>query len=116
MTQHLFDFDPKPTEEAKEIQKWVEQHNQQVMIAARTFSIPPGSLLGAVDRAGAKANAVYLLRGILSQYLRNSMRPGSFPSKAGFLHALHGEMAVKKTSQDPAFTLRNILIKARVSR
>jgi hypothetical protein len=110
MTQNCFDFSPKPNEEAKNIQEWVEKHNQKVIMAARAPSIPPGSLLGAIDRGEAKANAVYLLRGVLSQCLRKSMGPGEVTKKA-FLEALRGEISVKKTTRDAAFALRDILIK-----
>jgi len=113
MTQHSFDFSPRPNEEAKEIQKWVERHNQQAIMASRTSSIPPGSLLGAIDRREAKSNAVYLLRGVLAQHLRRSAGSGALRSQ--FLQALRGEMAIKKTAQDPALTLRHILIKAQTS-
>lgn len=111
MTQYHFDFPLKSDEEAKEIQKWVEQHNQQVIRTARTSSIPPGSLLGALDRREAKSSVVYLLRSVLSQYLRKSTGSGLLSFKKGFLQALRAEMAVKKTARDPAFMLRHILIK-----
>ena len=68
MTQHSFDFGSKPDEEAKHIQEWVEKHNQKVIMSARVPSLPPGSLLGAVDRGEAKAKAVCFLRGVLSQW------------------------------------------------
>jgi hypothetical protein len=112
MSQTSFDFAPKPNEEAKEIQLWVERHNQQVMAAARSSSLPPGSLLSALDGTEAKANAVYLLRGVLGNNLRKSMGSGQLSPKSGFLQALRGEIAVKKSTQDPALTIRNILIKA----
>ena len=115
MTQHSFDFASKPNQEAKDIQEWVEKHNQKVIMAARVPSLPPGSLLGAIDRGEAKANAVYFLRGVLSQYLRKSMGPGE-TAKAAFLQALRAEISVKKTTEDAAFTLRDILIKTHTVR
>ena len=113
MTQYHFDFPLKRDEEAKETQKWVEQHNQQVIMAARTSSLPPGSLLSAIDRREAKTNAVYLLRGVVNQHLRKSTASGLLSFKKGFLQALRGEIAVKKTAQDPAFMLRHIFLKTR---
>ena len=110
MTQYSFDFAPSPTQEAQEIEKWVEKHNQQVMAAARAPTFPPGSLLGALDAREAKANAVYMLRGILSQHLKRSAGSSGPPSKKGFLKALRGEIVLKNSSQDPAFIVRNLLI------
>ena len=111
MTQHRFDFDPPFCEKDKEVKNWVEQHNQQVITSARTATIPLGSLLSALDGGEAKSNAVYLLRGVLSQHLRKSTGSGASRFKRGFLQALRGEICMKKTSQDPAFTLRDVLIK-----
>lgn len=120
MTQHSFDFasevNRKVEEDHKEeIQKWVTKHNQQVAIAARTPNVPVGSLLGAIDQAEAKANAVYLLRGVISQVLRKSMGSESFPSRRKFIQSLRAEMSIKKTSHNPAFSLRDILIKVHSS-
>lgn len=41
------------------------------------------------------------------------MGSGTVSCKVAFLQAMKGEMAVKKTSRDPALTLRDILIKMR---
>lgn len=111
MTQQRFDFAPPPHEEAKDIQKWVEQHNQQAIIASQIPNTSPGSLLSALDKGEAKANAVYLLRGILGQCLRRAIPLEASSFKKGFLQALRGEMAIKKTNQDPTLILRDILIK-----
>lgn len=119
MTQHHFDFLPPPDTASKEIQKWVEQHNQQVIAAARTASSVPGSLLSALDAREAKANAVYLLRSVLGQQLRRSLGAGgtsSFLLRKGFLQALKAEINVKKTSQDPAPTVRHVLVRTHPSR
>lgn len=116
MTQNSFDFISQPNQEAKEIQKWVERHNQQVIAQASTPSTPPGSLLGAIHGGEAKSNAVYLLRGVLGQQLRKSMGSTSLNLKKGFLQALKGEMTLKKTNQDSAQILRNILVKTQISR
>ena len=115
MTQHSFDFAPPPRENDQEIQKWMEKHNQQVASAARIAPASSGSLMSALNRTEAKSNAVYLLRGSLSQILRKSMGPGMHSSKRGFLKAIRGEMAMKKSPQDPAFILRDILMKMTVS-
>ena len=114
MTQQRFDFASPPNEEAKDIQKWVEHHNQQTMMAAQVPSSPPGSLLSALDEREARVNAVYLLRGILGQCLRKSMLPKASSFKQGFLQALGGEIAIKKTNRDPALILRDILIKMKL--
>jgi hypothetical protein len=111
MTQYSFDFAPPPTQEAQEIEKWVEKHNQQVIAAARTPTFPPGSLASALDARETKANAVYMLRGILSQLLRGSAGIGPSPSKGGFVKALRGEIVLKNANQDPAFIVRNLLIR-----
>lgn len=116
MTQASFDFIPQPNQEAKEIQKWVESHNKQIITQANTVNIPPGSLLGALNESETRSNAVYLLRGVLSQQLRKSMGSSSFVLKKTFLQSLKGEMVVKKTSQDIAQTVRNVLIKMQISR
>jgi hypothetical protein len=116
MTQSSFDFAQTPNLEAQEIQKWVEKHNHEVISAARAPTAPPGSLLGAIDSADAKANAVYLLRGVLGQILRKSMGAGPSPFKRAFLQTLRAEISVKKTSQDPALILRDILLKAYTTR
>jgi|GEM_PF-2338857 len=116
MTQTSFDFMSQPSQEAKEIQKWMENHNQQVIAQASTISTPPGSLLGALNGSEAKSNAVYLLRGVLGHQLRKSMGSSSFTLKKTFLQALKGEIVVKKTSQDIAQTIRNVLIKMQISR
>ena len=115
MTQHSFDFALQPRENDQEIQKLMEKHNQQVLIAARTSTISSGSLMSALDRSEAKSNAVYLLRGALGQILRKSMGSGMHPSKRGFLKAIRAEMTMKKSPQDPAFTLRDILMKMTIS-
>lgn len=111
MTQQSFDFTPQPNESDTEIRKWVEHHNQQVIVASQNVNVSPGSLLSALGSGEARANAVYLLRTVLGQHLRKSMVPGIVPFKRGFLQALRGEMTIKKTSQDPTYTIRNILIK-----
>lgn len=116
MTQNSFDFLLQPSQEAKETQKWMEHHNQQVAAQAHTSSVPPGSLLGAINGGEAKSNAVYLLRGVLNQQLRKSMGSKSSSLKRGFLQALRGEMSVKRTNQDPAYTVRDILIKMQLTR
>lgn len=116
MTQTSFDFILQQSQEAKEIQKWMEHHNQQIAAQAHTSTTPPGSLLGAINGGEAKSNAVYLLRGVLSQQLRRSMGSKSLFLKKGFLQALKGEMSVKKTNQDPAYTVRDVLIKMQVAR
>ena len=115
MTQHSFDFAPQPRENDQEIQKWMEKHNQQVASAVRTSPASSGSLMSALDRSEAKSNAVYLLRGALGQILRKSMGPGMHSSKRGFMKAIRAEMTIKKSSQDPAFILRDILMKMTVS-
>jgi len=109
--QCSFDFAVKPDETAKDIQKWVEQHNQKTSLAAQASNMPPGSLLNVLDRKETKVNAVYLLRGLLNQSLRKSIGPSAPSFKRSFLKILQGEIAVKKTPQDPTFTLRDILIK-----
>lgn len=116
MTQSSFDFAPLANKEAEETQKWVDQHNQQVIKLAQTSFIPPGSLLGALDATEAKTNAVYLLRGVLGQTLRKSMGPNTLSFKKGFLQSLKAEMSIKKTSRNSALTLRDILIKTHSSR
>jgi hypothetical protein len=116
MTQTHFDFVSQPNQEAKEIQKWVERHNQQVIAQASIPSTPPGSLLGAINEAEAKSNAVYLLRGVLGQQLRKSMGSSSSSLKKGFLQALKGEITLKKSNQDTAQIVRDILIKMQISR
>ena len=116
MTQTSFDFVLQPSQEAKEIQKWVEHHNQQVVAQAHTSSTPPGSLLGAIHGGEAKSNAVYLLRGVLGQHLRRSMGSRSLFLKKAFLQALMGEMSVKRTNQDPTHTVRDVLIKMQIAR
>lgn len=116
MTQISFDFTLQPNQEAKEIQKWVENHNQQVITQASVASTPPGSLLSTLNKSEARSNAVYLLRGVLSQQLRKSVGSSSFALKKTFLHSLKGEMIIKKTSQDIAQTIRNVLIKIQISR
>jgi hypothetical protein len=116
MTQASFDFISQPNREAKEIQKWVEYHNQQVIAQASTSSAPPGSLLGAINGGEAKSNAVYLLRGVLGQQLRKSMGSSSLSLKKGFVQALKGEITLKKTNQDTAQIVRDILIKMQISR
>jgi hypothetical protein len=116
MTQQSFDFETHTDENDKEIQRWVEQHNQQVMLASGTPKISPGSLLSALDGSEAKANSVYLLRTVLGQCLRKSMVPGVVPFKRAFMQALLGEISVKKSSQDPCFTIRNILVKTHTTR
>jgi hypothetical protein len=116
MSQHSFDFAPPVNEATKEIQRWVEQHNQQVASSSQTIQFGPGSLLSALDSREAKANAIYLLRTSISQCLRKSMVPGIVPFKRGYMQALRGEILTKKSSQDPAFTVRNILIKLHTTR
>ena len=111
MTQHSFDFAPPPRENEQEIQTWVTQHNQKVVAAARTATIPSSSLLAALDASDAKQNTVYLLRGILGEVLRKSMATPAFPSKRLFLKALRAEMSMKRSSQDLVFTLRDVLMK-----
>ena len=116
MTQCSFDFTPPPTKEAQEIGKWVEMHNQQVTAAARAPAFAPGSLLGALDAREAKANAVYMLRGILSQYLKRSAGSGAFLSRKGFVKALRAEIVLKNSHQDPAFIVRNLLMRQAASK
>lgn len=116
MTQQSFDFIPPVNETAKEIQRWVEQHNQQVVSSSQAIQYNPGSLLSALDSREAKANAIYLLRTAISQCLRKSTVPGIVPFKRGYMQALRGEILVKKSSQDPAATIRNILIKIHTTR
>ena len=116
MTQSSFDFLLQPTQEAKEIQKWVEHHNQQVMAQLHTTSKPPGSLLSAINEREATSNAVYLLRGVLSQQLRKSMGSSSLFLKKSFLQALKGEMTLKKSNLDTAQIIRDILIKVQIPR
>lgn len=116
MKQHSFDFAPLPIEGSKETQQWVDHHNQQVTAAARIPSIPPSSLLSAIDGTEAKSNAVYLLRGVLSQILRKSSSAGTPIFKRQFLQGLRAEIQIKKTSQDPAFSLRNVLISTHPTR
>ena len=117
MTQYSFDFTPLPTKEAQEIGKWVEMHNQQVTAAARAPAFAPaGSLLGALDAREAKANAVYMLRGILSQYLKRSAGSGAFLSRKGFVKALRAEIVLKNSHQDPAFIVRNLLMRQAASK
>ncbi|MBM3468390.1 MAG: hypothetical protein FJX71_03040 [Alphaproteobacteria bacterium] len=112
MSQNSFDFDLKPDPHTQETQKWVERHNQQVLAAEKTPAIPPGSLLAALDGKEAKANAVYLLRGLQGMCLRKSGQPhASFRAK--FLHALQGEMSLKTTTQDLALIVRHTLLKIR---
>jgi hypothetical protein len=110
MTQHSFDFSRSPDLEAQEIKKWVEKHNHQVIAAAQTPTFPPGSMLGALDAREVKANAVYMLRGILSQHLRRSLGGASSPFKREFMKALRGEIVLKNSNQDPAFIIRNHLM------
>lgn len=116
MTQTSFDFLLQPNQEAKEIQKWVEHHNQQVIAQVSSTSKPPGSLLSAINGGEATSNAVYLLRGVLGQQLRKSMGSSSSFLKKGFLQALNGEITLKKTNQDTAQIVRDILIKMQISR
>jgi hypothetical protein len=116
MTQHSFDFTPPPKENAKEIQNWVDQHNHQVMGAAQTTSASLGSLLSALNGSEAKANAVYLIRGVLGQILRKNSGPGAHVFRRGFMLALRAEIKMKKSSQDPALALRDVLIKGQASR
>lgn len=116
MTQQSFDFAAPSNENAKEIQRWVEQHNQQVMVASGVPNISPGSLLSALDGNEARVNSVYLLRTVLGQCLRKSMVPGVVPFKRGFMQALRGEISIKKSSQDPTLTIRNILVKIHTTR
>jgi hypothetical protein len=116
MTQTSFDFLLQPSPEAKEIQKWVEHHNQQVIAQTHSASKPPGSLLSAINEGEAASNAVYLLRGVLGQQLRKSMGSSSLFLKKSFLQALKGEITLKKTNQDTALIVRDIMIKVQVSR
>lgn len=116
MTQTSFDFATQPNQEAKEIQKWVEHHNQQINAQANTLSTPPGSFLSAINRGDTKLNAVYLLRGVLGQQLRKSMGSNSINLKKGFLQGLKAEMLIKKTNRDTAQIVRDILIKMQTSR
>jgi hypothetical protein len=116
MTQSSFDFASPPNKEAEEIQKWVEKHNQQIIRSAHVSSVPPGSLLGAIDGAEARANTVYLLRGVMGQILRKSIGSGPVSFKKGFLQSLRAEMSIKKSSRNSALTLRDILIKMHSSR
>lgn len=116
MTQHSFDFINPASENNKEIQRWVDQHNQQVIAASQSPNVSPGTLLSALDSHEAKANSVYLLRTILGQTLRKSLVPGIIPFKRGFVQALRGEISIKKSSQDPTYIIRNILIKLHPTR
>jgi hypothetical protein len=110
MTQCSFDFFHSPDLEAQEIEKWVQSHNQQAVAAAHTPAFPPGSLLDALDAREVKANAVYMLRGILSQHLRRSLGSGPSPFKREFMKSLRGEVVLKNSKQDPAFIIRNLLM------
>jgi len=118
--QCSFDFTVERGKEAKEVQKWVEQHNHQVFhqisMAAQLSGTLPGSLLTALDRKEVKGNVVYLLRGLLNQNLRKSMGSSAPSFKRNFLKTLQGEIAVKKTPRDPTFTLWDILIKTHTVR
>ena len=116
MTQTSFDFVSQPNQEVKEIQKWVERHNQQVIAQASSSSTPPGSLLSAINGGEAKSNAVYLLRSVLGQQLRKSMSSSSLNLKKGFVQTLKREIALKKTNQDIVQIVRDILIKMQISR
>jgi hypothetical protein len=111
MTQHSFDFTTQINEKDKEIQRWVEQHNQQVVAAAQMPQVSPGTLLSALDGNEAKANSVYMMRTVLGQCLRKSLVPGVIPFKRRFIQVLRGEITIKKSSQDPAFAIRNVLVK-----
>ena len=113
MAQYSFDFTPPPCPETQNILKETDQHNQRVIAVACVPSLPSGSLLSAVDASETRLNAIYILRGVLNRQLRSALgNTQTAVSRKNFLRSLKAEIALKKTGQNVAGTVRHILIKS----
>lgn len=84
-------------------------------VSPKSVSVPtkfvPITLLTGLDQTTIKNTSVYILRGLLGQYLRRSLSSDltSLQNRRQFMATLSHEIKLKREGLDPIFLVRDAL-------